>query len=133
MEYMEGGTLHEAVKGHNFSEPEMAFVGREMMLGIKYVHDLSLAHRDLKSQNVMLTVQGDVKLIDFGLAVDVSKGDRSHMVGRFVLFPYSARFIYKTVYLSCYLLFRFSFWIIVLQSFLDATGDDSRKATFIAC
>lgn len=62
MEFMQGGTLGEASKGYEFKDPQIAYVAREMLKGIKCLHDGGYAHRDLKSSNVMLTIQGDVKL-----------------------------------------------------------------------
>jgi len=70
MEWMDGGTLHEAVVSHhNFMESHIAFVGREILEGLAYLHSLGIIHRDLKSKNIMMSVEGHVRLIDFGLCV----------------------------------------------------------------
>eukprot|EP01104_Vermistella_antarctica_P014064 TRINITY_DN4365_c0_g2_i1.p1 TRINITY_DN4365_c0_g2~~TRINITY_DN4365_c0_g2_i1.p1 ORF type:complete len:1231 (+),score=306.57 TRINITY_DN4365_c0_g2_i1:338-4030(+) len=82
MEHMEGGTLSEACAMSEFNEEQIAYLSREMLHGIRYLHNKNLVHRDLKSSNVMLSVQGDVKIIDFGLCVDSgSKVSLTHMVG----------------------------------------------------
>jgi serine/threonine protein kinase len=81
MELMRGGTLTDAVKAHNFTEPQIAYVCTEMLFGIRFLHRHEIAHRDLKSANVMLTTDGQVKLIDFGLCCDMSEGEQTHMVG----------------------------------------------------
>ena len=62
MEYLEGGTLTEARKGHEFAENEIAFVARELLRGLEHIHSLKLVHRDVKSENIMLSIMGDVKL-----------------------------------------------------------------------
>eukprot|EP01087_Luapelamoeba_hula_P024401 TRINITY_DN9278_c0_g1_i4.p1 TRINITY_DN9278_c0_g1~~TRINITY_DN9278_c0_g1_i4.p1 ORF type:complete len:574 (-),score=59.51 TRINITY_DN9278_c0_g1_i4:62-1783(-) len=81
MEYMEGGTLSEAVKGYNFKEQHIAFVARSLLSALLYLHQNAMAHRDLKSANIMMSIKGQVKLIDFGLCVDMSTGPRKDMVG----------------------------------------------------
>eukprot|EP01103_Thecamoeba_quadrilineata_P003129 TRINITY_DN12946_c0_g1_i1.p1 TRINITY_DN12946_c0_g1~~TRINITY_DN12946_c0_g1_i1.p1 ORF type:complete len:619 (-),score=119.81 TRINITY_DN12946_c0_g1_i1:250-1893(-) len=81
MEFMEGGTLNDTVKVSALDEFQIAFIAREMTSAIQYLHERNWAHRDLKSSNVMITVGGDVKLIDFGLCVDLSEGPDTHMCG----------------------------------------------------
>jgi len=80
MEYLEGGTLTEAVESCKFEENQVAYVARETLKGISYLHSKGFAHRDLKSANVMMSIDGDVKLIDFGLCVDASRTNK-RMVG----------------------------------------------------
>mmetsp|Transcript_7677 Transcript_7677/g.19376 ORF Transcript_7677/g.19376 Transcript_7677/m.19376 type:complete len:615 (-) Transcript_7677:44-1888(-) len=82
-EYMKGGNLKQAsaAKYGVFAESEISYVARELMQGIAYLHSLKIAHRDLKNMNVMLTIEGCVKIIDFGLAADLSHGPVLQMVG----------------------------------------------------
>jgi len=80
-EYLNGGTLTSAVSDHMFDEPEIAFVISEVLVGLQFLHTNQLAHRDLKSANIMISLRGEVKLIDFGLCSDISQGEVVHMVG----------------------------------------------------
>jgi serine/threonine protein kinase len=80
-EYLEGGTLTQAVSIVPFQEPQIVYIVKQVLSGLAFLHKNYLAHRDLKSANIMLTVHGDVKLIDFGLCSDISQGEVVHMVG----------------------------------------------------
>lgn len=81
MELMEGGTFEDAAKAWHFSEANIAYIARELLKGIAYLHANQLAHRDLKSANIMMSVRGEVKIIDLGLCADMSVGFPTHMVG----------------------------------------------------
>jgi serine/threonine protein kinase len=81
MEYLEGATLMQAVAIHKFSEIQIAYIARYMLKAIMFLHENQIAHRDLKSSNVVLTSNGSVQLIDLGLCTDISQGQVTHMVG----------------------------------------------------
>jgi len=80
-ELLDGGTLTQAVAAHQFEELEIAYVAKEVLNALNFLHTNQMAHRDLKSANIMLTLAGGVKLIDFGLCSDISQGKVVHMVG----------------------------------------------------
>ena len=62
MEYMDAGALTDVVLCTVLSEPQMATVCRELINGIHYLHQQDLVHRDIKSDNVLLTMRGAVKI-----------------------------------------------------------------------
>ncbi|RVE44508.1 hypothetical protein evm_010837 [Chilo suppressalis] len=70
LEYCDGGALDsvmsELEKG--LSEPQIAYVCREMCRGLQYLHSRRVIHRDLKAGNVLATMTGGVKLADFGVS-----------------------------------------------------------------
>ncbi|GAM26234.1 hypothetical protein SAMD00019534_094090 [Acytostelium subglobosum LB1] len=81
MEFMEGGTFEEAARAWRFNENNLAYIARELLKGLQYLHENGMVHRDLKSANIMMSVEGKIKLIDFGLCEDVSTSSPCHMVG----------------------------------------------------
>lgn len=81
MEFMEGGTLTQATEGCSFQEEHISYVAREILRGIAYLHRNNVLHRDLKSGNVMMSITGEIKLIDFGLCCSVFSGIRRKMAG----------------------------------------------------
>jgi len=80
-EFLEGGTLTQAVLTHKFHESTIVYITQNVLNGLAFLHRNYLAHRDLKSANIMITLAGGVKLIDFGLCSDISQGEVVHMVG----------------------------------------------------
>eukprot|EP01127_Copromyxa_protea_P008831 TRINITY_DN2036_c0_g2_i1.p1 TRINITY_DN2036_c0_g2~~TRINITY_DN2036_c0_g2_i1.p1 ORF type:complete len:380 (+),score=82.88 TRINITY_DN2036_c0_g2_i1:64-1203(+) len=80
-EQVDGGTLTQAVTRHKFSEPEIAYVVEHLLKGLHFLHEHQIAHRDMKSGNIVLGKDGSVKIIDFGLCSDISGGELVHRVG----------------------------------------------------
>eukprot|EP01119_Soliformovum_irregulare_P020781 TRINITY_DN6787_c0_g1_i2.p1 TRINITY_DN6787_c0_g1~~TRINITY_DN6787_c0_g1_i2.p1 ORF type:complete len:494 (-),score=106.14 TRINITY_DN6787_c0_g1_i2:164-1456(-) len=81
MEFLEGGTVEQATRVLNFSEAHIAYVCTQVLKGLEYLHGENLVHRDLKSANIMLSTTAQIKIIDFGLCVDISDGKKTSMVG----------------------------------------------------
>ncbi|XP_061699452.1 mitogen-activated protein kinase kinase kinase kinase 5 isoform X2 [Syngnathoides biaculeatus] len=73
MEYCGGGSLQDIyhVTGP-LSEMQIAYVCRETLQGLGYLHTKGKMHRDIKGANILLTNDGDIKLADFGVAAKIT-------------------------------------------------------------
>ncbi|GAB0201890.1 mitogen-activated protein kinase kinase kinase kinase 1 [Grus japonensis] len=73
MELCGGGSLQDIyhVTGP-LSEPQIAYVCRETLEGLSYLHSQGKIHRDIKGANILINDSGEVKLADFGIAAQIS-------------------------------------------------------------
>jgi len=84
MEKYDGGDLFDLVvsKGGKYSnEREAARLVRQILTGLVYMHERRIAHCDVKLSNIMLTSEGDVKIIDFGVSQVVGPHELTSEVG----------------------------------------------------
>ncbi|KAJ1368691.1 hypothetical protein KIN20_029943 [Parelaphostrongylus tenuis] len=84
MEYCGGGSLQDIYHMTGpLSELQIAFVCRETLKGLDYLHKMGKVHRDIKGANILLTHAGDVKLADFGVAAQITAtiGKRKSFIG----------------------------------------------------
>eukprot|EP01130_Rhizamoeba_saxonica_P000660 TRINITY_DN10606_c0_g1_i1.p1 TRINITY_DN10606_c0_g1~~TRINITY_DN10606_c0_g1_i1.p1 ORF type:complete len:422 (+),score=132.41 TRINITY_DN10606_c0_g1_i1:31-1296(+) len=76
MELMDGGCLTEILEQFQvlqLSEAEIAYVCRETLKGLQYIHSLHRVHRDIKSDNILMGLDGSIKIADFGYAAQLTK------------------------------------------------------------
>lgn len=82
LEYMTKGNLTKVLCPSNevfvsFDEWKISFVSREVMKALQYLHDKDRIHRDIKSDNVLIGTQGEVKLADFGFVAQLTEKRRN--------------------------------------------------------
>ncbi|RXG72433.1 Traf2 and NCK-interacting protein kinase [Armadillidium vulgare] len=72
-----------ATKGQSLKEEWIAYISREILRGLQHLHFNKVIHRDIKGQNVLLTDNAEVKLVDFGVSAQLDRtiGRRNTFIG----------------------------------------------------
>uniref|UniRef100_A0AAY5L104 non-specific serine/threonine protein kinase n=1 Tax=Esox lucius TaxID=8010 RepID=A0AAY5L104_ESOLU len=86
MEYCGAGSVTDLVKktkGNCLKEDWIAYICREVLRGLSHLHSHHVIHRDIKGQNVLLTENAEVKLVDFGVSAQLDRtiGRRNTFIG----------------------------------------------------
>ncbi len=73
MEYINGGNLFSYVKKRRkLSEKVAKFLFRQIILGIKHIHSNLIVHRDIKLENILIDMNNNIKICDFGIGIILS-------------------------------------------------------------
>jgi classical protein kinase C/novel protein kinase C epsilon type len=67
MEYISGGDLMLHIQKKQFTLRQAKFYACEVLLALQYFHSKGIIYRDLKLDNILLTLDGHVKVADYGL------------------------------------------------------------------
>ncbi|XP_078401733.1 mitogen-activated protein kinase kinase kinase kinase 4 isoform X1 [Cetorhinus maximus] len=86
MEFCGAGSITDLVKntkGNSLKEDWIAYICREILRGLSHLHVHHVIHRDIKGQNVLLTENAEVKLVDFGVSAQLDRtvGRRNTFIG----------------------------------------------------
>uniref|UniRef100_A0A8C1LPI9 non-specific serine/threonine protein kinase n=1 Tax=Cyprinus carpio TaxID=7962 RepID=A0A8C1LPI9_CYPCA len=83
MEYLQGGALTNIVSETRLSEEQIATVCEAVLQALAYLHSQGVIHRDIKSDSILLSLDGHIKLSDFGFCAQISKDipKRKSLVG----------------------------------------------------
>jgi serine/threonine protein kinase len=81
LEYVEGGSLAQKLRGGRLPVREAAGLVETLARAMHYAHGQGIIHRDLKPGNVLLTVEGEPKITDFGLAKLLGAGEGQTVSG----------------------------------------------------
>ena len=68
MEFINGRTLHDVIASDGLDASRVRRLGRQLVAAVSSAHDAGVIHRDLKSANVMVSADGELKVLDFGIA-----------------------------------------------------------------
>lgn len=69
MDFMQGGEMFFHLKNASkFNEDQTRFIAAEIVLALEYLHKKKIIYRDLKPENILLSIDGHIKLTDFGLS-----------------------------------------------------------------
>ncbi|GCB75993.1 hypothetical protein scyTo_0015405, partial [Scyliorhinus torazame] len=86
MEFCGAGSVTDLIKntkGNTLKEDWIAYICREILRGLTHLHQHKVIHRDIKGQNVLLTENAEVKLVDFGVSAQLDRtvGRRNTFIG----------------------------------------------------
>lgn len=81
MEFCDGGELYEMVESSGALPEGLArYYFRQVVLGLRFLHNLPLAHRDMSLENVLFSGNGECKIIDLGMCLRIPRNEATRQV-----------------------------------------------------
>ena len=83
MEFLDFGALADLINAVELTEKEISTIAKECMIAVDFLHSNKIIHRDIKSDNILLSLGGKIKLCDFGFCAQIKHDNdkRTSMVG----------------------------------------------------
>lgn len=79
MEYISCGDLLNFVrKRSKLSETITKFIFKQIIEALQYIHSKGIVHRDIKLDNILIDLQNNIKICDFGVSKKIKRGDSMH-------------------------------------------------------
>ncbi|RJR36517.1 MAG: serine/threonine protein kinase [Deltaproteobacteria bacterium] len=89
LEYVDGETLEARLKRQGrLTVSEALAIFRPVLQAVEYAHSRGIIHRDLKSGNIGITTEGNVKVMDFGIALNIQESSRLTKTGQMLGSPH---------------------------------------------
>lgn len=123
MDLMEGGTLKDLLTQRYFSssfffnELEISCIMEQILMALSYLHSYSIIHRDIKPDNIMFQIEGDLyslKIVDFGLVAEIEDEKETLFCGTIAF--NSPEQIHRQLYDSSVDIFAAGFLMYILCS-----------------
>ena len=135
-DYIPGGDLFAHLSlDPNFSEARARFYAAEIYLALDHLHSRHIVYRDLKPENVLIDLEGHVKLTDFGLAKELQRQKRGTAPGRTATFCGTDEYLAPEIILRQGYGESVDWWALGILIYEMLTGnppweDENRKRLF---
>lgn len=83
LEYVPGGSITTLLKNYGaFEESLVKLWVKQMLMGLNYLHEKGIIHRDIKGANILVDNRGGIKISDFGISKKIEDGELQVLMKR---------------------------------------------------